>query len=132
MSRTKPTHGSKILPKVQKQIKNVTIYSHRIPQSWFFMHLIFVLYSRELAKLHTLRKIYIWIRKFLYLDQSFSFSVTERKFDFSYTNATYLRLCYYYTKAYTEGLQYFANLLRRSWGIGWKSFRFSKVALYKL
>ena len=37
-----PTHGSKMLPKIKKKIKNIAVYRHSISQSCLFMHLIFV------------------------------------------------------------------------------------------
>ena len=32
VSAVKATHGNKMLPKVKKQITNITIYRHSIPQ----------------------------------------------------------------------------------------------------
>ena len=46
----KTTHGSKMLPNVKKQIKNISIYRHSIPQSCFFMRLIFVTFETGLVK----------------------------------------------------------------------------------
>ena len=45
----KTTHGSKMLPNVKKQIKNISIYWHSIPQSCFFMRLIFVTFETGLV-----------------------------------------------------------------------------------
>ena len=45
----KTTHGSKMLPNVKKQIKNISIYRHSIPQSCFFMRLIFVTFETGLV-----------------------------------------------------------------------------------
>ena len=50
VSGIKTTHGSKMLPKVKKQIKNITIYRHNIPQSCIFMHLIFVPFETMFVK----------------------------------------------------------------------------------
>ena len=41
VSGTKTIHGSKLPPKVKKQIKGIIIYRYKISQSYFFMHLIF-------------------------------------------------------------------------------------------
>ena len=42
VSGKKITHGTKILPKLKKQRKNITIYVYTIPESCLSMHLIFV------------------------------------------------------------------------------------------
>ena len=49
VSGIKTLHESKILPKVQKQMKNL-IFRHRIPQSCFFKHLTFVPFETGLVK----------------------------------------------------------------------------------
>ena len=44
------THKSKMLPNVKKQVKNIRIYRHKIPQRSLFMHLTFLPFEIGLVK----------------------------------------------------------------------------------
>ena len=72
-----------MFPKVQKQIKNKTVYRYRISQSCLFMHLIFEPFETGLEKRQTLKNIYISTKNVFRTGQYVSFPVIERNFTFS-------------------------------------------------
>ena len=57
--KVKTTHGSKMLPKVKKYIKNIKIYRNSIPQSCLVVHLIFVPFETAIQVTDPQKHIYL-------------------------------------------------------------------------
>ena len=78
VSGIKTSHGRKMLPKVERKKKNMTISQSKIiSQSCLFMHLIFVHFEGEPVKCQTLVNICIWIKMCLSRTNIFQFQLLK-------------------------------------------------------